>query len=205
MRRAYIGIYWTRPVPWVGFNTLSPDADIAVRQSRTICYQREVVRRYVREAGGVLEHEVALLELAPDRATPESATELARVVAGAAPEAIFISVEFSENRGWRPHPFLRDGLPLGRTLALPPEPILIEGQIFDPIQHFRGWRALEKAHSAGKAGHRAAILAALEGLPEGWSSRAAALNAAGYRTNGGKGWTADNLRKFAGQRTRGRR
>ena len=198
MRRACIGIYWTRPVPWAGFTVLSPDVEIAARQSRTIRYQREAVRRYVKAVGGVLAYEVALLELAPDRATPESAAELAGVVARAPPEAIFVSVEFSESRGWRPHPFLRDGLPEGRTLALPPEPMLIDGQLFDPIRHFQGWRALEKAHSAGKAAHRAAILAALEGLPEGWPARAATLNAAGCRTQGGKGWTADNLRKFVG-------
>lgn len=111
MRRAYIGIYWTRPVPWAGLTALSPDVEIAARQSRTIRYQREAVRRYVKEIGGVLAREVALLELAPDRATPESAAELAQVVASAAPEAIFVSVEFSESRGWRPLPFLRDGLP----------------------------------------------------------------------------------------------
>ena len=193
----FIGVYWTRPVPWAGFTTLSRDVETAAKQSRTIRYQREVARRYVKEARGVIEREVALLELAPDRATQESAAELRQVVAKASPHAIFISIAFTETRGWRPHPFIREGLPEDRTLALPPDPIMLDGKVFDPIQHFQDWRVQEKLHSGIKELHRARILVALQEVAgQSYPSQAGALNAAGLRTNSGKAWTADNLRKF---------
>lgn len=193
----YIGVYWTRPVPWAGFTTLSSDVEIAGNQSRTIRYQREVVRRYVKESGGNMEREVALLELAPDRATPESAVELAQIVARASPRAIFISIAFTETQGWRPHPFIRDGLPTDRTLGLPPDPITLNGTTFDPIQHFKDWRVQEKAHSGAKGYHRETILAMLQAIPkQSYQSQAKILNAAGLRTHSGKEWNGDSLRKF---------
>lgn len=196
-RPIYVGVYWTRPVPWAGFVTLSPDPATAAGQSRTIRYQREIIRRFVRDADGILDHEVALMELAPDRATPESMAELEKTVASVSPAAIFLSVEFSETRGWRPHPFLRKGLPPDRTLALPPEPLLIDGALFDPISHFRQWRAQEKAHIGNKAQHRARVIEALRPvIDESYPNKAVFLNKAGIGTNGGRHWTADNLRKF---------
>jgi len=193
----FIGVYWTRPVPWAGFITLSCDVETAAMQSRTIRYQREAVMRYVKDVRGVLEREVALLELAPDRATTESAAELRQVVAKVSPHAIFISIAFTETRGWRPHPFIREDLPEDRTLALPPDPIMLDGKIFDPIQHFQDWRVQEKLHSGTKELHRATILAALQKVVgQSYPSQAEALNAGGLRTLSGKAWTADNLRKF---------
>lgn len=198
-KQRFIGIYWTRPVPWAGFAELSPDIDVAVTQSRTIRYQRDVIRRYVKEVGGELEREVALLELAPDRATPESALALERIVATASSEAMFLSVEFSAERGWRPHPFIRDGLPSHRTLGLPPDPIPIDGKLFDPAAHFAEWRAAEKDHVQSKPAHRNAILKALEPHSNStYQQLAADLNSNNLLTHGGKDWTADNLRKFLG-------
>lgn len=193
----YIGVYWTRPVPWAGFTTLSSDVEIASNQSRTIRYQREVVRRYVKEVHGNMEREVALLELAPDRAIPESAAELRQIVAKASSRAIFVSVAFTETNGWRPHPFIRDGLPADRTLALPPDPIMLNGTSFDPIRHFKDWRAQEKAHSGTKGSHRGTILSILQAVSkQSYPSQAKTLNAAGLRTHSGKEWNGDNLRKF---------
>ena len=193
----YFGVYWTRPVPWAGFTTLSSDVEIAGNQSRTIRYQREVVRRYVKDVHGFLEGEVALLELAPDRATPESAAELRQVVARASAQAVFVSIAFTETQGWRPHPFIREGLPTDRTLALPPDPVMLDGTSFDPIRHFKDWRIQEKAHSGAKDSHRGTILAVLQALAkQSYPSQANILNAAGLRTHGGKEWNGDNLRKF---------
>lgn len=193
----YIGVYWTRPVPWAGFTTLSSDVEIAATQSRTVRYQREVARRYVKEVRGDMEAEVALLELAPDRATPEAAAELHQVVARASRQAIFVSIAFTETQGWRPHPFIRDGLPLDRTLALPPDPVILDGKIFDPIQHFKDWRMQEKAHSGAKTSHRRTILAALQAVSDqSYQNQANNLNSAALRTQSGKVWSGDNLRKF---------
>lgn len=193
----FIGVYWTRPVPWAGFTTLFLDVEIAATQSRTIRYQREVARRYVKDVHGNMEAEVALLELAPDRATPEAAAELHQVVARASRQAIFVSIAFTETQGWRPHPFIRDGLPLDRNLALPPDPVILDGTIFDPIRHFKDWRMQEKAHSAAKDAHRGTILAELQAVSEqSYPNQANTLNETGLRTQSGKNWTGDNLRKF---------
>ncbi|TWI35197.1 hypothetical protein [Paracoccus sulfuroxidans] len=203
-KQRFIGIYWTRPVPWAGFTEISPDVDVAITQSRTIHYQCDVIRRYVKEVGGELESEVSLLELAPDRATPESALSLRKVVTTASPEALFLSVEFSATRGWRPHPFIRDGLPSHRTLGLPPDPILMDGKLFDPADHFAKWRATEKGHVDSKSAHRDTVLDALRPQSSrSYQQLATDLNAKNLKTHGGKDWTADNLRKFLGANWRG--
>ncbi|KXV23121.1 hypothetical protein, partial [Gluconobacter oxydans] len=72
LKKSYVALAWTRPVPWLGFDRFSSDIDAAAMQSRTIRYQRDLIRQYVQDVQGVLEKEVALLELSPDRATLES-------------------------------------------------------------------------------------------------------------------------------------
>lgn len=76
MQRRYIGFYWTLPVPWAGFVSLPRDVDSAAEQSRTIRYQRDLVRRWVRQDGGFLVQEVARMESAPDRTSEAFAREL---------------------------------------------------------------------------------------------------------------------------------
>lgn len=41
LKKSYIALAWTRPVPWAGFASLSTDIDVAAGQSRTIRYQRD--------------------------------------------------------------------------------------------------------------------------------------------------------------------
>lgn len=197
LKKSYVALVWTRPVPWLGFDRLSPDIDVAATQSRTIRYQRDLIRQYVREVHGVLEKEIALLELAPDRATPESLKILEHLVRQCSPQAMFLSVDFTAAQGWRPQPALRRGVPVERCLALAPDPLLMDGKLFDPQAHFRAWRQKEKAHVQSRPEHRQAVLEALvgqEGLS--WPKKADLLNAQDLRTHGGKPWTADNLRKF---------
>jgi len=156
-------------------------------QSRTIRYQRAAVMRYDKDVSGALENEVALLELAPDRATMESAAELRQVVAKASPRAVFLSIALTESSGWRPHLFIREGLPVDRSLALPPDPIMLDVKIFAPIKHFQDWRVQEKLYAGTKELHRATILVALQGVAgQSYPCQAGALNAAGLRTNSGK-------------------
>ncbi|MFT9366610.1 MAG: hypothetical protein ABF572_13795 [Gluconobacter sp.] len=197
LKKSYVALAWTRPVPWVGFNQLSSDIDAAARQSRTIRYQRDLIRRYVREAHGVLEKEVALLELAPDRATPESLKILEDLVRQCSPQTTFLSVDFTAAQGWRPQPALRQGIPIERCLALAPDPLLMDGKLFDLQAHFRAWRQKEKAHVQSWPKHRETILKVLAGQ-EGlsWPKKADLLNAQNLRPHGGKPWSADNLRKF---------
>ncbi len=55
--QAAVGFYWTLPVPWAGFTELPKDVDRAAEFSRTIRYQREIIRRYAREHHLQLIHE----------------------------------------------------------------------------------------------------------------------------------------------------
>ena len=50
MNERYVGVYWTLPVNWAGFRALPLDVDAAAAASRTIRYQRERVRGWVRGA-----------------------------------------------------------------------------------------------------------------------------------------------------------
>ncbi|WP_147061330.1 hypothetical protein [Kozakia baliensis] len=184
-------------MPWLGFDRLSSDIDAAARQSRTIRYQRDLIRQYVRKVHGVLEKEVALLELAPDRATLESRKILEHLVRQCSPQATFLSVDFTAAQGWRPQPALRRGIPIERCLALAPDPLLMDEKLFDPQAHFRAWRQKEKAHVQSRPEHRQAVLQALAGQEVlSWPKKADLLNAQDLWTHGGKPWTADNLRKF---------
>lgn len=201
-QQPYVGIYWTRPVPRAGFVRLSADVDLAAGQSLTIRYQRDLARRHVRSAHGTMIREIALLELAPDRASREAVVAVERLVETSAGDAIFLTVDFSHEVNWRPHRFLWAALPTDRMLTLTPDPIPIDGKPFEPRLHFRAWQTDDEAHRAGKEDHRARLLAALANRQDGsWSEKADHLNGLGHLTHGGRRWTADNLRKFVGAAT----
>lgn len=196
----YVGIYWTRPVPRAGFVSLSADVDVAADESLTIRYQRDLARRHVRSARGVMIQEIALLELAPDRASREAVVAVERLVETSAGDAIFLTVDFSQDVNWRPHRFLWAALPRKRLLPLTPDQIPIDGKAFDPRLHFRAWQSDDEAHRAGKEDHRAWLLETLaDQQNSSWAEKADYVNGLDLRTHGGKQWTADNLRKFVGQ------
>lgn len=203
---AYIGISWTRPVPWAQFTTLSEDIDEAARQSRTIRYQRDLIRRWVRAQKGDLIREIVFIELAPDRASHEAVAELSCVAAKAPEGTVFLHVDFSADGGWRRHNELGALLSSYETVVLSPDPLPIDidpddpakgKATFDPARHFVAWERTEARHIAAKDDHAATILSVLKDFSAAsWPARAAALNAAGLHTHGGKPWSGDNLRKF---------
>lgn len=94
----------------------------------------------------------------------------------------------------RRHHELRERMISAGAEFLPAEPAFLNGQQFDPIQHFRSWAERWVDHAGAKEEHRETILAALRDAPP--TGRAAWLNNFGLRTHTGKEWTADNLRKF---------
>ena len=198
----YLGFYWTLPVPWAGFGKLPKDVDEAARLSRTIRYQRERVRRWVSDESGELVGEEVFLELAPDRVSDLIVPEVDRVIARCRSEdATLVLVDFSYEFGWRRHGPLWDRLESAdvRFEKLDPIELEIDGAVFDPVQHFRGWREIERAHAETKPQRRAALADAIERLGGEHATHAAlaeALNADGQFTPNGKMWTADNLRKF---------
>ncbi|WP_018634177.1 hypothetical protein [Neomegalonema perideroedes] len=206
MPQAYVGFYWTLPVPWAGFKTLPKDPVEAAAASLTIRYQRDLARRWAQDHNGVVIHEKALMEMEPDRGSPEVAAEAARLLLWArAHEARLLLVDFASEGGWRAHAPLRHAV--AEVLArdperaehLRPDAIPLEGRprIFDPQEHFREWRAAQKRRTASKPEHRALILSHLEGL-RGMTraEQAKALAEAGLTTFAGGEWKAANLGKF---------
>jgi hypothetical protein len=197
----YIGFYWTLPVPWAGFNALPKDVDEAAEKSITIRYQRDYVRRWVKDGRGELIVEEVFLELAPDRGTDMIIPGVDRLLSRCRKEsAKLVLVDFSDAFGWRRHGPLWDRLDQEEfCMPLDPSPIMIDGAEFDPVLHFRTWREIEHSHAATKSDRKADLADAIDQLSETHTtnhSLAKTLNESGLSTPTGKTWTADNLRKF---------
>lgn len=188
----YFGIYWTYPVRWVGL-TRFEDVFHAASVSRTIRYQRAQILRHAASQKRAVRAEAAFLENAPDRGTVEVADEIAATVRKR-PDLTPILIDFSDPSGWRRHHELRERMVSAGAEFLPAEPAFVDGQQFDPVEHFRGWAEQWSEHAGSKEEHRETILAALKDVPP--TGRVAYLNDLGLLTHTGKEWTGDNLRKF---------
>ncbi|WP_136684540.1 hypothetical protein [Falsirhodobacter xinxiangensis] len=187
----YFGIYWTHPVPWLGFTTFG-DVDHAASVSRTIRYQRDMIRREVKDRRATLVAEAAFIERAPDRGSPEVAAEIAAIVAKRS-DLTPMLVDFSAAFGWRSHYHLKQAMDQAKAEFLLPEPL---GD-FDPVQHFRKWSNRHNSQKVGKEAHRVDILAAVANAPDTRPTPLASyLNDLGLRTHGGRPWTPDNIRHF---------
>ena len=206
MSGSYVGVYWTLPVNWAGFRDLPPGVDAAAAASRTIRYQRERVRGWVRERRGTLLGEVAFMDTRTDRATDAMRDVLRRAApAYAGKGATLLAVQFEEVHQWRHNPFLHQAAAeLGLELMpLSPDPLIIDGQVFDPAQHFATWRkddgtAMVRLRLEAHKG----LQAALAEVPDGngrWQAIAGLLNRRGVRTIRGGSWTAENVRKLTGR------
>lgn len=102
--RSFIGFYWTLPVPWAGFSHLPRDVDAAAAKSRTIRYQRDRVRRWVRDEPGELSAEEVFLELAPDRGSEHVLPLIDKLLDRCRSQsARLVLVDFSVAYGWRRH------------------------------------------------------------------------------------------------------
>lgn len=196
--KRFVGICWTRPVPWAGFTTIDPDIEVARGQSLTIRYQEALITRYVKDAKGELCHHIVLMELSPDRATSELADQLKLEIARFPRDIIFLRVDFSALHGWRKHLALEHALSKRRSIALYPDPIPLAGQPFRPEMHFADWSKASARHIGDKKSHQQVLLAALEPLKSlTWPEIALELNLRRLTTHNGRHWTSDNIRKFA--------
>lgn len=172
---SFVGFYWTFPVRWAGFLDLPDDVARAAQASRTVAYQRALVRRFVDWENGRLAHEVVAMEVSPDRGTAAIAGDVARAGHLCREMAATLAhVDFHRNGGWRPHPVLAEALATLRrsgvpTVGLDAEEIVLDGQRFDPADHFSMWRVRDAEERARR---RQDVPAAL----------ATALSEAGPRT-----------------------
>ena len=203
MGQAFVGFYWTLPVPHRGYRTLPDDVEAAAKRSRTIRYQLDVIRRYVRAEKGHLIKEFAFIELASDRGTDAVAATLEQVAALCTThDARLVYVDFSDHHAWRPHTFMRCYLEehaVPREHPLPSDPVMMDGRKFDPAKHFSAWRQRHGEETrALRERAEAEIVATVDRLPEGSGRHAAAaadLNRRGIRTTRGGSWTAEGVRK----------
>lgn len=201
MARPAIGFYWTLPVPWAGFTSLSASPEDAAGQSRTIRYQREVIRRYARENGFELVAEHVFREIEPDRVSDQMQATLAglRTLMRAKGAALLV-VDFAGAHGQRRNFHLKDlaqeaGLDVQEVRA---GPLMIDGTSFDPARHFSTWRRKQHAWSESKAERVAAAVRrahALQAEDHRLAAIAKQLNTEGLRSATGKPWTAESLRK----------
>ena len=212
LAQAYIGVYWTLPVNWAGFRDLPPSVEMAAAASKTIRYQRERVHRYVRADAGRLIGEIAFMDTLTDRATEAVKDVLRREMpAYAGTKVTLLTVAFHEVHHWRRNPFMRQVAgELGLSLVgLPPDPLTINGQVFDPAQHFAAWRKQDaSAMTRLRLEAQEAVQAALLEVPAGdgrWQVVAELLNERGVRTIRGGRWTPENVRKLAGRLRSGAR
>lgn len=205
-RDAAVGFYWTRPVNWAGFTRLPRDVEEAGQASRTIRYQMERVRAWARTNAVALVDEVAFIDTRTDRATDACGEALARArvrVRCAAREPLLLYVQFDYGSSpWRSHPQLATiARELGyKPFELPPDPVAVNGMLFDPIRHFEDWRDLDTATRAGfREAAEAKLIEAAERVTQTrgrYAAIADLLNAEGVRTRTGKLWTEETVRKL---------
>lgn len=207
----FIGFYWTLPVPWAGFVDLPKDPDAAAAASKTIRYQVEYVRHWVKQEHGTMVAEKVFIERYSDRGSDKIIATINRMIQLATKkDAQLVLVDFAEAMQWRKHGLLWDRLnESGRYIALEPKPWTIEQaplmkqEVFNPIDHFRTWRQLDTAHAALKPDARASLkakIADLKALGATYAAIAMELNENGMPTVNGKPWTEDNVRKVLAQK-----
>ena len=194
-----VGFYWTLPVPWAGFARLPKEIDEAAKVSRTIRYQRDLIRRYARDEGYRLVHEEVFLEVEPDRGSELILTPLRKICE--AENAVLLFVDFWEVARWRAHWTMADWLRREKIEMQPiaPREILMDGKLFDPHAHFRAWREKQWDWTKKKRERTARACGRARELREqGHSYRkiADALNKEQLPSPTGRPWTADNIRKL---------
>lgn len=197
----YFAFYWTLPVNWAGFTALPANADEAAKASRTIRYQVARVRHWVKGEKGHLLRESVFLETRPDRGTDAIRHEIGKLITQAAQQgASVVLVDFAQAFGWRPHGPLFEMIHAAQNcILLPPEPQLIDGKWWDPVDHFRAWRELDQAYHLTRESQKAttlAIMTPLRAQGKSYAAIAQHLNCLGMKTVNGRAWTADNVRKF---------
>jgi hypothetical protein len=226
MVERYVGFYWTLPVYAAGFTPALSDVNEIAERSKTVTYQRKLCHNYVHERQGEMVAEVAFVEHRSDHGTDaigvrfNEALDVCR-----SNRAILLVVDFHNAEGigqWRYHHHLQRCLECldtihddrGEEIAYPPSPIdrvksvrleagediVINGELFNPAQHFGRWRDEYYPRLKENLTVQAVqgLVAAVHEVPAGYGRNAKIawqLNRWGIRSFRGKEWTADNVRK----------
>lgn len=205
MADQFVGFYWTLPVFWAEFRDIPSNPIEAARKSKTIRYQRTYAHQHVAACGGKLIAEYAYIDNSPDRGTEFIIPKIRQVIAKCRQhDAILLYVDFADAFYWRPQRFLNDELATYEDREpLEPLPIQMDGSTFDPIEHFRRWRRLdrsepEKRHILAMKALKAAA-AKYAHLHRRHQLTADALNAAGVLPPRATKWTAASVGKTLGR------
>lgn len=103
----FVGFYWTLPMPSLGFRELPASADEAAKKSRTIRYQRDLARAFVRSQQGTMVDEVVFVEIRSDRGTEAVEPYVERALnACRKHHAQLLYIDFTHG-GWRDHQFMQ--------------------------------------------------------------------------------------------------
>jgi hypothetical protein len=200
--RPAVGFYWTLPVPWAGFTKLPAGIDEAAATSRTIAYQRELIRRFANNNGYRVIAEKVFLEVEPDRGSELILEALDRIADEyRAQKSTLLLVDFSQLQGSRAHWAIANwteqhGM---QFEMIYPEPVALNGRTFDPHLHFRDWKLRQQRWTAAKAERQVRALdriAHLRSQERTNAQIASALNEKGIATPTGKRWSDDSVRKF---------
>jgi len=219
MKEKFVGFYWTLPVRMAGFTHLPSDAEEAAKKSRTIRYQRQLVRVWLDEQKQDAPiKEFTFLEVQDDRGSDLIKAELEKVSRYCKQEkATLLLVGFgmgqSEYRARRHGSLVsllkewktqdRTNLPPDqkpiKVIEIPATPIDVDGRPFDPEQYFRRRRAFNRKWAMrlrfrAVNGLREALKEAQPGpgLPK---RIVEVLNEKGIKTANGKRWTTDNVER----------
>jgi hypothetical protein len=105
---------------------------------------------------------------------------------------------------WRSHAAMQEWAASASITREPldPDPVIIDGQFFDPAHHFTDWREKQANWSAGKperAGIARRRIVELAAQGESNPVIAARLNAENIRSLSGNLWTSEMVRKLPGK------
>ncbi len=204
MSQNAVGFYWTLPVPWVGFTSLPKTVDEAAKLSRTIRYQRDLIRQYATDNHLKLIREEVFLEVYPDRASDQILEPLRKVKEKCEAEnAVLLIVDFWEIKKWRDHGQLRNWLKeAGKKIEICriyPDEIKIGQKRFSPDVHFSNWRNKQSEWTLGKEQRKQKALVRAQQLRADGKKNAQiaeVLNNEGLRSPTGRRWTEDNIGKL---------